>query len=109
MLAKNPCDSGQLQSATVAITGNFASGEDVLGWDPAVAAANNITVTQSAHSQHLALTPTMPDTSEPLANFQAVLRTVTYSNSSSNPSTAQRTVTFSVIDTNGISSSVTAA
>jgi hypothetical protein len=109
LLANNPGDSGQLSSATVAITGNFASGQDVLGWDAAVAAANNITVTQSAHSQHLTLTPTAPDTSEPLANFQAVLRTVTYSNTSANPSTAPRTIAFSVIDTNNISSNITAA
>jgi hypothetical protein len=109
LLANNPGNSGQLTSATVAITGNFASGEDVLGWDAAVAAANNIIVTQSAHSQHLTLTPTMPDTSEPLANFQAVLRTITYSNASANPSTAPRTIAFSVIDTNNISSNITPA
>jgi hypothetical protein len=109
LLANNPGDSGQLTSATVAITGNFESAEDVLGWDAAVATANNITVTQSAHSQHLTLTPTMPDTSEPLANFQAVLRTVTYSNTSANPSTAPRTIAFSVIDTNNISSNITPA
>jgi hypothetical protein len=111
LLANNPGDSGQLTSATVAITGNFESGEDVLGWDAAVAAANNITVTQSTHSQHLTLTPTSPDTSEPLANFQAVLRTVTYSQppTSQNPTAVPRTITFSVIDTNNISSNITAA
>ena len=99
----------QLTSATIAISANFSSGEDVLGWDAAVAASNHITVTSSAHSHTLTLTPTMPDTSESLAAFQAVLQTVTYSDSSQNPTTAPRTITFTVVDANDITSSISPA
>jgi hypothetical protein len=97
----------QLTSATVTIATNFNSGQDLLGWNATVAAANNITVTPSAHSHFLTLTPTIPDTSESLAAFQAVLRTVTYSNTSGNPITAPRTITFTVVDSNSITSTVT--
>ena len=99
----------QLTGATVSISANFSSGEDVLGWNAAVATSNRITVTTSAHSHTLTLTPTTPDTSESLAAFQAVLRTVTYSNSTQNPTTAPRTITFTVVDTNSITSSITAS
>jgi Bacterial Ig domain len=99
----------QLTSATVSISANFNSGEDVLGWNATVATTNHITVTSSTHSHTLVLTPTTPDTSESLAAFQAVLRTVTYSDSSQNPTTAPRTITFTVVDANNITSSITVA
>jgi hypothetical protein len=97
----------QLTSATVSIAANFASGEDLLGWNTAIAAANHITVTASPHSHFITLAPSAPDTSESLAAFQAVLRTVTYSDSSGNPSTVPRTVAFTVVDSNSITSSTT--
>jgi len=100
--------TSQLTSATVSISANFSSGEDLLGWNAATAAANDITVTSSPHSHFLTLAPTSPDISEPLANYQAVLRTVTYSDTSDNPNTAPRTVTFTVIDGNSIISSINA-
>ena len=107
-LAITDGSTSQLSSATVSITANFSSGEDVLGWNSAIAAANNITVSASAHSHTLTLTPTLPDVSESLASFQAVLRSVTYSDSSQNPTTAPRTITFTVVDSNSITSSITA-
>ncbi len=100
--------TSQLTSATVAISANFASGQDTLGWDTALAATNHITVTPSAQNRTLTLTPTSPDTAESLAAFQAVLRTVTYSNTSQNPSVAARTVTITVVDDNGVTSGVNA-
>jgi hypothetical protein len=99
--------TGQLTSATVTISQNFSSGEDVLSWNAAVATANNITVTSSPHSHFITLTPTTPDTSESLAAFQAVLRTVTYTNISQKPTALPRTVTFTVVDSNSITSTIT--
>jgi hypothetical protein len=101
--------TSQLTSATVAISANFISGQDALGWNDATATTNHITVTASAQNRTLTLTPTTPDTSESLAAFQAVLQTVTYTNSSKNPNTAPRTVTFTVIDSNSITSSIAAS
>jgi hypothetical protein len=99
--------TAQLTSATVTISQNFLSGEDSLGWNAAVAAANNITVTASTHSHFITLTPTAPDTSESLAAFQAVLRTVTYTNTTQKPTPLARTVTFTVVDSNSITSYIT--
>jgi hypothetical protein len=93
----------------VSISANFSSGEDLLGWNATVAAANNITVTSSPHSHFITLTPTTPDTSESPAAFQAVLRTVTYTNTSQKPTAVPRTVTFTVVDSNSITSTVTAS
>ena len=92
----------QLTSATVQITSNFSSSEDVLGWDNTLATADGITVTLSNGKSKLTLTGTAD-----LASYQAVLQSVTYSDSSENPSTAPRTATFTVVDTNSITSAVT--
>ena len=101
--------TGQLASVVAQISANFSSGQDVLNWDATVAAANGITVTASAHDNHLTLTPTTPATTASLAAFQAVLQTVTYSNSSANPSTAARTISFTAVDSNNITSSTAAS
>ncbi len=107
-LTISDASTSQLTSATVGISANFASGQDSLAWNATIATANNITVTASSQNRTLTLTPTAPDTSESLAAFQAVLQTVTYSNSSKNPSTASRTITFTVVDSNSIASGVNA-
>jgi hypothetical protein len=97
-----------LSSATVAVSTNFSSGQDVLSWDAAVATGNNITVTATPHSHFLTLTPTMPNTTASVAAFQAVLRTVKYTNTSQSPTAVPRTITFSVVDSNSIGSNLTA-
>ena len=89
-------DSVTLAFAKVQITGNYASTEDVLSftdtskihgsWD---AATGTLTLTAISGQ-----TPTDAD-------FQAALSTVTYTDTSGNPSTADRTVTFTVRDPNG--------
>ncbi len=101
--------TSQLTSATVTISQNFSSGEDVLGWDAAVAAANHITVSSSPHSHFITLAPTTPDTSESLSAFQNVLRTVTYTNTSQAPSSGPRIVTFTVVDSNSITSTISSS
>ncbi len=82
-------DSTNLTGATVAITGGFASGQDVLGF----VNQNGISGTFNATTGVLTLTG-----SSSIANYQAALRSITYTNTSENPSTTSRTITFSVSD-----------
>jgi VCBS repeat-containing protein len=86
-------DSPNLVGATVAITGNYASGQDVLGF------TNTANITGTFNSGTGVLTLTGSDT---VANYQAALRSVTYNNTSSSPSTLQRTVTWQVDDGAGV-------
>ena len=92
-------DSPNLSGATVQITGNYQTGQDLLATVGTIPAA--ITVgTFDATSGTLALTG-----SATLADYQTALRAVTYANSSDNPNTTTRTVSFTVND--GVSSSNT--
>jgi hypothetical protein len=78
-----------LASATVQITGGYLSGEDTLAF------ANTSNITGSFDSTTGTLTLTGTDT---VANYQAALRAVTYSNTSGNPNTSDRTITFIISD-----------
>ncbi|MBN2350694.1 MAG: cadherin domain-containing protein, partial [Bacteroidales bacterium] len=93
-------DNTQLQGATIQITGNFQSGEDVLSFT----SANGITGSYSSGTLTLSGTAA-------LANYQTALRSVTYSNTSENPNTSARTVTFTVNDgvlpSNSVSKNIT--
>ena len=82
-------DNANLTGATVSITGNFAGAEDVL----AFAAANGISGSYNANTGVLTLSG-----SATVANYQLALRAVTYFNSSDNPSTSNRTITFTATD-----------
>jgi Big-like domain-containing protein len=82
-------DSAQLAGATVAISANFATGEDVLGF----ADQNGITGAYDSGTGVLTLSGPAP-----VADYQAALQSVTYENSSEAPSGATRTVTFTVDD-----------
>ena len=86
-------DSANLASATVTITANLTSGEDVLAATPSGAilagdivynpGTGTLTITRSA----------------PLATYQTVLRSVTYQNTNvAGPNTALRSITFSASD-----------
>jgi len=82
-----------LSSATVQVTGNYQSGEDVLAFTNTAdihGSYSNGTLTLSAVSG----TPT-------LAEWQTALRSVTYYDSSDTPNTGARTVTFTVHDSSG--------
>src|SRR6185437_14084718 len=85
-------DNTNLTGATVAITAGFVSAQDTLAF------TNQLGITGNYNSGTGVLTLTGTTT---VANYQAALRTVTYQNSSDNP-TASRTITFSAND--GISS-----
>ncbi|WP_439409100.1 VCBS domain-containing protein [Bradyrhizobium sp. DASA03076] len=82
-------DNTNLTGATVSITGNFASGQDVLGFTN----QSGITGSYNASTGVLTLTG-----SSSVANYQAALRSVTYSNSGDDPSGATRTISYQVDD-----------
>lgn len=81
-------DSPDLESATVRIVG-YVSGQDRLSLSP----RNGIRADFDAANGVLNLTGKAS-----LANYQAAVRAITYSNNSSNPSTASRTIQFTVRD-----------
>ena len=82
-------DSPNLASATVQITGNYANGQDVLSF------TNTATISGSFNAGTGTLTLTGTDS---VANYQAALRSVRYNNTSENPSTLTRTVSWIVND-----------
>ncbi|QSB00441.1 DUF4347 domain-containing protein [Methylomonas sp. EFPC1] len=82
-------DNANLSSATAQISGNYASGQDVLAFTD----QNGITGVWNASTGTLTLTGTAT-----VAQYQTALRSVTYQNTSDAPSTASRTVSFSVTD-----------
>ncbi|OYD96612.1 hypothetical protein CDG76_07505 [Nostoc sp. 'Peltigera membranacea cyanobiont' 210A] len=82
-------DSPNLVSGTIKITSGFASAEDILAF------TNQNGITGSYNSSTGVLTLTGSAT---IANYQTALRSVTYTNSSDNPTTTPRTVSFIVND-----------
>jgi VCBS repeat-containing protein len=82
-------DSVNLAGAKVQITGNFVSGQDVLGFTN----QNGIAGSYDATTGVLTL---IGEAS--LAQYQAALQSVTYFNSSDNPSGQTRTISYQVND-----------
>jgi hypothetical protein len=82
-------DNTELAGARVAITGNYQRGEDFLGFQP----QNGITGSFNVADGSLTLNGVAS-----LADYQAALRSVTYANSSANPITQIRSVSFTVSD-----------
>ncbi|WP_217312881.1 beta strand repeat-containing protein [Richelia sinica] len=82
-------DSTNLISATVSITSGFVAGQDILSFTN----QNGITGSYNSTTGVLALTG-----ASSIANYQAALRSITYRNTSDNPSTTTRTIGFSVND-----------
>ena len=100
-LTVTDADSANLTGATVQITGNYQNGQDVL----ALPAQPNITGNFTAATGTLTLTGTAT-----VAAYQTALRAVTYANTSDNPSTLARTVSFQANDgaaLNNLSNTVT--
>ena len=86
-------DSANATSATIKITGGYASGQDVLAYSgPLTASLNGAgdTLTLSGAAT--------------IADYQTALRAVTYANTSDNPNTAQRTVEFQLTDSDSAAS-----
>ncbi len=82
-----------LKGASVSIGAGYASGEDQLSWVDNDS-GDGITLASGSTDRALSLTGAGTAT-----QYQAALRAVTYTNSSENPSTADRTVTFTATDT----------
>ncbi len=97
-LTASDTDNANLNSATVTITNQFDGANEILATDTtgtAIAAAYD--------SGTGVLSLTGADT---VANYQQVLRTVTYDNTSGDPDTTDRVITFVAID--GTNESITA-
>ncbi len=91
--------SSTLLSATVSITGNFRSGQDVLAFTNTSATTfGNISAAYNATTGVLTLTSS--GATATLAQWQAALRAVTYTDTAITPNSATRTVSFSVTDAN---------
>ena len=88
-LAVSDAESATLAGATIWISGNYQSGEDVLSF----VNTGNIAGNWDAATGTLTLSG-----SDTLANYQAALQAVTYVNNCLDPSTATRTVSFRVND-----------
>jgi uncharacterized delta-60 repeat protein len=88
-LTLSDADSTQLTGATIAITGGFVAGQDLLGYTT----QSGITGSYDTGTGVLTLSGTAT-----VAQYEAALRSVTYVNSSDAPSTTPRTVAFSAQD-----------
>jgi uncharacterized delta-60 repeat protein len=105
-LVVSDTDSARLASATVSISGGYQSGEDVLGFINDNATMGNIVASYNSITGVLTLTSS--GTSATLAQWQAALRAVTYTDTSDAPNTTtNRTISFQVND--GSASSATSA
>jgi len=91
-------DSANMASATIKITGNYQSGQDTLSIAPGDLLGGVISNWNAGTGE---LTLSGPTTK---ANYESMLRHVTYTNSSEAPNTAARTVTWAVND--GLAASV---
>ncbi|WP_203384564.1 hypothetical protein, partial [Cysteiniphilum marinum] len=91
-------DDTHIESATISISGNYINAEDVLAF---VDTAN---ITGSFNSATGVLTLTGSDT---VVNYQNALQSITYMNTSDNPSTLSRTVSWVVNDGDSNSVAVT--
>ncbi|WP_220274733.1 beta strand repeat-containing protein [Trinickia dinghuensis] len=95
--------SPTLASATVAITGNFHSGEDVLGFaNPNGTTYGNIAGAYNAATGVLTLSSSGNTAS--LAQWQAALDSVTYTDTAVTPNNATRTISFTATDTGAVTS-----
>jgi len=107
-LTVSDSDSPLLYGASVKITGNLRPSEDVLGFTSDPATMGDITGSYNVTTGTLTLSSASGASA---AQWQAALRSVTYSNSSDNPDTSTRSVSFSVsdgqLDSVGASRSVT--
>ncbi|MDV2862631.1 Ig-like domain-containing protein [Phytobacter ursingii] len=86
-----------LTSATIAISGNFHSGEDVLAFSNTNATTYG-NIVGSYNSSTGLLTLTSSGSTATTAQWQAALKAVTYQDSSLSPNTSSRTLSFTITD-----------
>lgn len=85
----NDVDDTNIDAATVSITTNFSSSEDFLSFTD----QNGVTGAYNTTTGVLSLSG-----SASLANYEFALQSITYQNSSDNPTVATRTITYEVND-----------
>ncbi|HWC45501.1 MAG TPA: hypothetical protein VG868_05240, partial [Casimicrobiaceae bacterium] len=85
-----------LASTTVAITGGFHSGQDVLAFTNDGATMGNITGSYNAATGVLTLNSA--SASATLAQWQSALQSITYTDTAVTPDTVTRTVSFTAVD-----------
>ncbi len=96
-LSVSDLDNSTLSSATVQISGNFRSGEDLLLFtNTSSVTYGNITGSYNAGTGTLTLTSA--GSTATVSQWQAALRSVNYANTSFSPDTSVRTVSFAVSD-----------
>ncbi|MEW9897177.1 Ig-like domain-containing protein [Chitinivorax sp. PXF-14] len=103
-LTVSDLDNTTLASATVAITGNFHSGEDVLAFTNNGSTMGNIVASYNAGTGVLTLTSS--GATATLAQWQAALRAITYNDTAGSPNTATRTISIAVNDGTNSSAAV---
>lgn len=89
-------DNSTLTSATVNIRGNFRSAEDSLSFTNDGSTMGNVIAVYNKTAGQLDLSSA--GASATLAQWQSALRAVSYTNTSQNPNTAERTISFKVND-----------
>ncbi|UUZ90051.1 hypothetical protein LJK87_29085 [Paenibacillus sp. P25] len=98
--------STTLASATVAITGNLHSGEDVLEFTNDRTTMGNIDSSYNAATGVLTLTSA--GATATLTQWQSALRSITFTNTATTPNTTTRTIGFTVVDGAGNASNTVA-
>ncbi len=86
-------DSENMASATIRITGNYQDGEDVLGIEAGYSLPSGVTATWAESTGTLTISG-----SATKAQYETILEHVTYADSSDDPDTGERTVTWTVND-----------
>ncbi|WBA81836.1 Ig-like domain-containing protein [Endozoicomonas sp. GU-1] len=104
-LALSDVDDTHLESATVTISGNYQSGEDLLSLE-AGALADKVGISFDADTGTLTISAKQAGTVT-TAEFEQLLEQVKYSNSSEDPNTANRTISWVVNDGTADSTAVT--
>ena len=97
-------DNTTLSSATVRVSANYVSSEDVLGFVGTAATGN---ITGSFNPTTGILTLTSSGSTATVSQFQAALRLVTYRNTNGNPSLLSRSIAYQVSDGSDLSNVLT--
>ncbi|MCP1319268.1 DUF4347 domain-containing protein [Halomonas sp. 707B3] len=106
-LTVSDVDNTTLASATVSITGGFATGQDILAFTNDPAQHGNITASFNVTTGVLSLTSA--GSTATVAQWEAALRSVTFSNGEASPVTGTRTVSFAVHDGDATSTAATSS
>ncbi|WP_145019962.1 S-layer homology domain-containing protein [Paenibacillus sp. Y412MC10] len=104
-LTLSDLDNKTMSAATVTVSGNFFSNQDILAFINDGSTMGNITGSYNTETGTLTLTSS--GASATIAQWQQALRAVTYSNTSTDPYTSIRTISFTVSDGIAISNSAT--